>query len=56
MENICRQDGSFNAFKNDITLGEFEFGKYLLTMLSIDTANELKKIHMIEIIEPNKKK
>lgn len=56
LENICRQDGSFNAFKDDITLGEFEFGKYLLTMLSIDTANELKKIHMIKIIRPDKKK
>lgn len=56
MEDICRQDATFNTFKKDITLGEFEFTKHLLTMLSIDATIELKKIHMIGIIKPNENK
>ena len=51
LENICKHDASFKTFKDNITHGEFEFSKHLLTMLSIDVTIELKKIHMIGIIK-----
>ena len=54
IENICKQDKRFSSLKDNITLGKFEFKKYLLTMLSIDATIELKKIHMIKIIKPEK--
>lgn len=52
IENICRQKELLNSFKDDITLGEFDFPKHFLTMLSIDATIESKKIHMIKIIKP----
>ena len=50
LEMLCEQDEAFVPFRDNITLGEFEFNKYLLTMLSIDATVEYKKIHMIKIL------
>ena len=50
LETLCEQDESFTPFRDSMTLGEFEFNKYFLTMLSIDATVEYKKIHMIKIL------
>lgn len=52
IENISRQEELLKTFKDDITLGQFDFPKNFLTMLSIDATIELEKIHMIGIIKP----
>ena len=50
LETLCEQDEAFTPFRDSMTLGEFEFNKYFLTMLSIDATVEYKKIHMIKIL------
>lgn len=50
MDNICKFDGKLDSLNDNITLGEFEFKKHFLTMLSIDATIEYEKIHMIKIV------
>lgn len=53
IDNICNLDEKISPLRDNIALGEFEFKKHFLTMLSIDVTIEFGKINMIEIITPN---